>query len=172
MIGSNLEEERLFMIPNTAIDYISEDMLKGLVGAYGLPLEETLSTYRETRSEASPGDLMEAILTDWFFRIPALRVAEARSKEAAGSTYVYEFAWRSPAFEGRLGACHALEIGFAFDTLDKEDNLPLTGPNPPQALPIACTPPGSLSSKTATLAGHNTISKSERLCALMRPPKL
>ena len=27
-----------------------------------------------------------------------------------------------------------IEIGFAFDNLDKEDNLALTGPNPPQAL--------------------------------------
>lgn len=134
LIGSNLEEERLFMVPNTAIDFINEDMLKGAVMAYGLPLEETLATYGEARPGASPGDLLEAVLTDWFFRIPALRVAEARSKEGGSPTYVYEFAWRSPAFDGRLGACHALEIAFAFDTLDKEDNWSISGPNPPQQL--------------------------------------
>ena len=34
---------------------------------------------------------------------------------------MYEFAWRSPQFGGRLGACHALEIPFVFDTLWEGD---------------------------------------------------
>ncbi len=134
LIGSNTEEDRLFMVPNTAINYINEDILKGVIAAYGLPVEETLATYGEIRPGATPGDLLAAISTDWRFRIPALRVAEARHKEGGGATYVYEFGWQSPAFEGRLGACHALEIAFAFDTLDKAENLPLAGPNPPQQL--------------------------------------
>lgn len=46
---------------------------------------------------------------------------------------MYEFAWRSPQFSGRLGACHALEIPFIFDTLGKgtETLLSLT---PPQSI--------------------------------------
>lgn len=32
---------------------------------------------------------------------------------------MYWFCWSSRAFEGRLGATHALEIPFAFDNLDK-----------------------------------------------------
>ena len=32
---------------------------------------------------------------------------------------MYWFCWPSRAFEGRLGATHALEIPFAFDNLDK-----------------------------------------------------
>jgi para-nitrobenzyl esterase len=49
---------------------------------------------------------------------------------------MYEFAWPSPQFDGRLGAVHALEIPFVFDTLDQELPLlgPLLGPNPPQQL--------------------------------------
>ncbi len=47
---------------------------------------------------------------------------------------VYEFAWRSPAFDGRLGACHALELGFVFDLLDLPSYGPLTGGQAPQAL--------------------------------------
>jgi para-nitrobenzyl esterase len=69
-----------------------------------------------------------AIITDTFFRVPAYRIAEGRK---AGRTYMYEFAWRSPVQE--LGACHALEIGFVFDTLSP-DGIGLTGPNPPVAL--------------------------------------
>ncbi len=49
------------------------------------------------------------------------------------STYMYEFAWRSPQFDGRLGACHALEIPFVFDTLRNQTEL-LWGTDPPQQL--------------------------------------
>ena len=46
---------------------------------------------------------------------------------------MYEFAWRSPQFGGRLGACHALEIAFAFDTLGNGTE-PLLGSDPQQPL--------------------------------------
>ena len=39
--------------------------------------------------------------------------ADAHLPAKAG-TYMYEFAWSAP----EVGACHALEIGFVFDTLD------------------------------------------------------
>jgi para-nitrobenzyl esterase len=47
---------------------------------------------------------------------------------------MYEFAWRSPKFDARLGSCHALEIAFVFDTLDQPEIEPLTGSVPPQQL--------------------------------------
>lgn len=46
---------------------------------------------------------------------------------------MYEFAWRSPRFDGGLGACHGLEIAFVFDTLGYEAE-PLAGSDPPQQL--------------------------------------
>ena len=69
---------------------------------------------------------MTDILTDGFFRMPTIQVAEAHQ----GNTYVYEFGWQSqvPGF----GACHALELPFVFDTLGTAD--PITGTEPPQAL--------------------------------------
>jgi para-nitrobenzyl esterase len=131
MVGTNTEEERLFMVPNGAINHTTEEILAGTVAAYGLPVEATLATYRAIRRDASAGDLLEAIVTDWFFRIPAIRLAEA-SLTSGSPTYMYEFAWRSPQFDGRLGACHALEIPFVFDTLEDEGLEPLQGSNAPQ----------------------------------------
>jgi para-nitrobenzyl esterase len=131
MIGTNAEEERLFMVPNGAIDHITEDVLAGSIAAYGLPVAETLTAYRTARPDASAGDLFTAILTDWFFRIPAIRLAEAHA-QGTGGTYMYEFAWRSPQFGGRLGACHGLEIAFVFDNLDREGNEGLMGTSGPQ----------------------------------------
>jgi carboxylesterase type B len=46
---------------------------------------------------------------------------------------MYDFAWRSPNFNGRLGACHGLEVSFVFDTLGNGTE-PLLGANPPQRL--------------------------------------
>ena len=134
MVGTNTEEERLFMVPNGSIYHITEDILASTIAAYGLPVAETLATYRAKRQDASAGDLYEAILTDWFFRIPAIRMAEAHTQAGAGSTYMYEFSWRSPQFDGHLGACHALEVPFTFDNLDKEGMELLLGPNPPQQI--------------------------------------
>jgi para-nitrobenzyl esterase len=45
---------------------------------------------------------------------------------------MYEFTWRSPRFEGRLGACHYLEVGFVFDRLGRDRAL--AGSEPPQQL--------------------------------------
>lgn len=83
---------------------------------------------------ASAGDLLAAIQTDWYWRIPAILLADARMKNAkTAPTFMYEFAWRSPQFNGLLGACHALEVPFVFDTLGNGTE-PLLGTDPPQQL--------------------------------------
>jgi para-nitrobenzyl esterase len=75
--------------------------------------------------------VLAAMITDWYFRVPAIRMAEARA-DAPSATYAYEFAWPSPV--DRLGACHALEIGFVFDTLREPGSNWLGGPDAPQSL--------------------------------------
>lgn len=132
MVGSNCDEHRLFLVPGGAIDQITDSALAGAVAAYGLPVEPTLAAYGAAYPGASIGDLLAALQTDWYWRIPAIRLADAHAKNSP-ATYMYEFAWRSPQFNGRLGACHALEIAFVFDTLGN-GTAPLLGANPPQAL--------------------------------------
>lgn len=131
LVGTNAEEQRLFMVPNGTINYINDEILTGTVAAYRLPVAATLATYRATRGNASSGDLLAAIITDWFYRIPAIRLAEAHL-QGSGATYMYQFAYRSPQFDGQLGACHSLEIPFVFDTLDIGEMQAVLGANPPQ----------------------------------------
>jgi carboxylesterase type B len=144
MAGTNTEDWRLFVVAGGAIDGVTDRILTGAVAvhgyqalaAYGLPAETALGAYRAAYPGASPGDLLAAVQTDWWCRIPAIRLAEARAT-GPGATFMYEFAWRSPAFGGRFGACHGLEIPFVFDTLDKgPDQMvgPLLGTDPPQRL--------------------------------------
>jgi para-nitrobenzyl esterase len=133
LTGSNTDEFALFMVPSGAAGFIDEAMLKGALSAVGADVDKVVGSYRSLLPDASPGELFIAAMSDWFFRIPAIRVAEARLAHGA-DTYVYEFSWCSPQFEGALGSCHALEIGFVFDNLDDPAGEALTGSAPPQAL--------------------------------------
>jgi para-nitrobenzyl esterase len=126
LIGTNTDEQRFFMVPTGAMDYIDDMVLQAAAAAYGLG-ETALPTYLANRPGASPGDILAAISGDWFFRIPALRVAEARRQSP---TWVYEFAWSTP----QLGACHYADVAFAFDTLQSEGADWLLGSEPPQIL--------------------------------------
>jgi para-nitrobenzyl esterase len=132
IVGTTTDEWRLFLVPNGVIGHITDTVLAGTIAAYGLPVEAALIAYRAAHPGASPGDLLAAIQTDWYIRIPAIRLADAHAKSAS-ATYMYEFAWRSPQFNGRLGACHALEVPFVFDTLGSGTES-LLGTNPPQEL--------------------------------------
>jgi carboxylesterase 2/para-nitrobenzyl esterase len=132
LVGSNADEWRLFLVPGGDIEHITDDALAGTMAAYGLPIDAALATYRAAHPNASAGDLFAAVQGDWYWRIPSVRLAEAHARNAK-ATYMYEFAWRSPQFNGRLGACHALEIPFVFDTLG-QGTEPLLGSNPPQQL--------------------------------------
>ncbi|MGH2478720.1 MAG: carboxylesterase/lipase family protein, partial [Ktedonobacteraceae bacterium] len=131
LVGTNTDEYRFFTVPNGAIDLMGEQALTMRFMAYELPAEEALATYRKIQPDASTGDLCTAVITDWFFRIPALRLAEAGVAHEQ-ATYMYEFAWRTPQLEGRLGSCHALELAFVFDNLHQAENRGLVGPAGPQ----------------------------------------
>ena len=131
-MGSNTEETRLFFLSDGSIDRITDAAVVAMAAAYGLPAE-ALGGYRAAHPGASAGDLFSAIQTDWYWRIPAIRLADAHSTNARASTYMYEFAWRSPQLGGRLGAAHAVEIPFVFDTLGLGTE-PLLGRDPPQSL--------------------------------------
>ena len=133
LVGSNRDEHRLFLVPSGLVDHVTEDLLRLVLAGYRLPAERALAAYRAPAPDASPGELLADVATDWFYRVPAVRLAEARAG-GPGRTYVYEFAWPSPQFDGRLGSCHALEIAFVFDLLAAPENQPLAGDAPPQRL--------------------------------------
>ncbi|MGW2180309.1 carboxylesterase/lipase family protein [Streptomyces sp. NPDC001732] len=129
LIGSNTEEYRLFLVPTERLHTLPESALRAMTAAYGLDPATALPVYRATRPDTTPGELLAAVATDWFYRIPAIRLAES-----VPGSYLYEFAWRSPRFDGALGACHALELPFVFDRLHDPSYAPMLGAHPPQAL--------------------------------------
>ncbi len=112
LIGTNRDETTLW-----GYGEINDERLRKIVARLGGD-DETITAYRSARPGASANDVLVAITTDHMFRIPAIRLAEARADHSA-KTWMYLFAWESRAFGGRLKATHALEIPFVFDNLDK-----------------------------------------------------
>ncbi|MGV9711593.1 carboxylesterase/lipase family protein [Gordonia sp. NPDC003424] len=132
LTGSTRDESRLFLVAPGAIDHVDDTMLVAGAGMYGLS-EDGVNVYRANRPQGSPGDVMAALVTDWFFGIPALRVAETRVNRGRAATFVYRFDLLSPADNDRLGSAHATEIPFVFDTAHLPASAGLVGPNPSQA---------------------------------------
>ncbi|AEA28044.1 carboxylesterase/lipase family protein [Pseudonocardia benzenivorans] len=127
LTGWNRDEARLFLVAAGTIDLVDEPTLLGGAAAYGLG-PDGVAAYREARPGASPGDLMAALVTDWFFGVPALRYAEARVTAGTGTSWVYRFDHPEPGVNGGLGACHGVEIPFVFGTADHESTRTRIGP--------------------------------------------
>ena len=73
------------------------------------------------------------------------------------ATYMYEFAWRSAQFGGRLGACHGLDVPFVFDTLGYGTE-PLLRSDPPQQVANQMHAAWVVFATNGTAVGRNTIS--------------
>ncbi|MDI1464431.1 carboxylesterase family protein [Catellatospora sp. KI3] len=128
MLGYNAEEYRLWFVPTGMLEKINGLTLRLALAKFRVP-GRTVQAYRAAWPQAVPGELLGIIATDRLLRLPLNRLADAR---LPARTWLYEFAWRSPV--DRLGACHALEIGFVFDTLASPDGRALAGDAPPQPL--------------------------------------
>lgn len=71
-----------------------------------------------------------AAATDMVFTVPAIRLADAQAAHQP-STYLYRFDWPTALLDGRLGACHGIEIPFVFDIFDASPISYLAGPDAP-----------------------------------------
>ncbi len=129
LIGANAEEMNIYLVPTGAKAKINT-VLAWLVLRASHPRPwRTLLAYGLGRGKA--GDVLLAAMHDLVFRLPVRDFAAAHR----GRTHLYDFGWRSPQCGGELGACHALELPFVFDTLSTcTGPTGLTGDDPPQAL--------------------------------------
>ncbi|MEV5596504.1 carboxylesterase family protein [Streptomyces sp. NPDC052496] len=115
LIGTNAEEGNLYLSPvgryatSTAADVDA-------VAAASHPAPARLvETYRTARPGASYGALRSAVMGDALFGAGSWALASAHAAHPGAATFAYEFAWRSPALGGTLGAAHAVELPFVFD---------------------------------------------------------
>jgi para-nitrobenzyl esterase len=135
LVGSNTDEMNLYLVGLGAPAPAGE-MLRAAVAALHPDPDAVLDAYRDAGRGADALALLAAIGTDYVFGVPTRRLAEAHAPLAAG-TWRYEFAWRSPGIEGRLGACHGLELPFVFDNVGRVDTGMLAIPDDEQTRALA-----------------------------------
>ncbi|MGI9624040.1 MAG: carboxylesterase/lipase family protein [Acidimicrobiales bacterium] len=111
LTGTNADEATLW-----GTSRITDDRLHRAMARFVDPPDDLIDHYRERWSDASSGEIATSLATDQMFRIPAIRMAEARAVHG-GATWMYLFDWKSKAFGGALGATHALDIPFTFNNL-------------------------------------------------------
>jgi hypothetical protein len=120
LTGTTADEWNLFHVMSKANGAMDDAGLRRrVVHAIGEErADAVIETYRAGRPGESADDLWCAMATDRVFRAPCAHLAEAQA-EHEPDTYVYEFTFRSTAFGGNMGACHAIDVPFVFDNVDR-----------------------------------------------------
>ena len=130
LIGALDEEWKLFdaMMPGEPPN--EEDVVARLDGFHGNG-REAYDAYRDARAargeSTEPREIFQQAAGDLLFRIPADQLASAQAAQQP-DTYAYIYDWKSPALDGALGACHALDIPFTFGTHGLAEEFAGTGP--------------------------------------------
>jgi para-nitrobenzyl esterase len=133
LCGTNLDETKFHRAIDPAVDTLDAGGLLArcrTIWPTANHAECVIETYRTARqargADASPPEIWFAIANDHRYRAPLMRQADLHAAHTP-QTYVYLFAWRSPARGGRLGAAHGMEMPFVFGRLDDPRIGPLTG---------------------------------------------
>ncbi|WP_413759429.1 carboxylesterase/lipase family protein [Streptomyces sp. MMBL 11-3] len=130
LLGWTSEEHRLWLAPTGLLRRLDRLGPLALAAARARCRcgPEVPRGYRLARPGAGAAELVGQMVTDFLLRAPLRQLADGHGARS----YVYEFAW--PSNVPGLGACHALELGFVFDTAHTPDAARLTGPGAPQPL--------------------------------------
>ncbi|WP_121749021.1 carboxylesterase family protein [Streptomyces sp. E2N166] len=125
LVGTNTEEGNLYLVPvGKYATSTAADVDEAAARSHPDPAR-LVEAYRESRPEASLAELRSAIMTDALFGAGSRALAGAHAAHPRSATFAYEFAWRSHALDGELGAAHAVELPFVFDLADRPE---LNGP--------------------------------------------
>ena len=77
-----------------------------------------IDAYRATLKDATPTDLLIAIISDFQFRKNTMSFAAMRADQGKAPVYYYVFDWRTPVYGGVLRTPHTLEVPFVFGSTE------------------------------------------------------
>ncbi|HEX3980362.1 MAG TPA: carboxylesterase family protein [Acidimicrobiales bacterium] len=136
LVGPTRDESTFFTVGDPSLRNLDEAGLRRWTRRLSPDPEltesliEEVTSARAARGEAvTPRDLWVAISTEYVFRLPSVRLADAHAAAAAPGvgTYCYLFTWESPMFGGYLASCHALDLPFVFGIVDNPAIAGFTG---------------------------------------------
>lgn len=106
-------------------------VLDRLMRQFGLDEEQAgalMMQFRRDDPARSDSDVLIALITETLYRGPMMAAADAKARAGKAPVYLYNFAWRSPVEGGRWGTPHAMDIPFAFGTIDKASAITAGAP--------------------------------------------
>jgi para-nitrobenzyl esterase len=121
MVGCNTHEQAFFAVSRdkAAFDLDEAGLRQRAVAAVGeQKAPQLLELYKKEFPGKSPSELYFLFGTDRGTRMTAITQAERKFQQGKAPVYMYLFAWRTPAVEGKMGAPHTVEIPFVFDNTD------------------------------------------------------
>ncbi|MEU1392764.1 MULTISPECIES: carboxylesterase family protein [unclassified Nonomuraea] len=125
LVGHNRDEYRLFMALNGELGQVTAEQAAAALRT----LAPDPAAYRAAHPEAGDERLYELVHSDWLFRMPSVRLAEAHGRH--GRAHLYELTWPAPGMGGMLGACHGLGLPLTFGNLTAGVAGLLLGQEPP-----------------------------------------
>ncbi|MEV7045038.1 carboxylesterase family protein [Amycolatopsis sp. NPDC051061] len=117
LIGSNADEGNLYTVPTRLLETAGDAELMAAARRRFRDPDVRVDRYRSLHPTWSDGQLLARLITD-AFNAGSRRLADAHSVRSRGKTFSYEFRWASGAYDGRLAACHCVELPFVFDRAD------------------------------------------------------
>ncbi len=94
---------------------LTEEGLKALVNQrFGARGAQILALYRRRYPSKSPYLVQAEILTDSGFRRAAIQQAERKAAQGRGKVWMYQWDWATPAWDGKFGAVHGLDVSASF----------------------------------------------------------
>ena len=121
MIGDMKDEMASFLATDDKVWHraLTETELRERVAAIaGDAADRVIDVYRRRYPDASPAERLIATTTDSNFRQRSMILAQRRVAQRRGPVWVYSFEWETPVHDGRMKAPHAMDVPFAFDTID------------------------------------------------------
>jgi para-nitrobenzyl esterase len=73
-----------------------------------------LALYRARYPRKSPFLIQAQAATDNGFRRSAVTQAERKAAQGRGKVWVYEWDWATPAYDGKFGAVHGIDVSASF----------------------------------------------------------
>ena len=107
MISTTLDDAGIFF---DRFSMTENEMADTLTATFGDRATALQTTYREHFPAKSPYLLHSQIMTDLGFRRLAHAQAEKRLSHPGAPVYAYLWEWTCPAFDGKFGALHAMDV--------------------------------------------------------------
>jgi para-nitrobenzyl esterase len=121
LVGGTKDESAIFLAPDNAVwnrTLTDADLRKRVEAVAGDAAEPLLAYYANCMPAANAAERLITATTASNFGVRSILLAERRAARNKAPVWMYDFAWETPAFDGKLKACHSVEVPFVFDSLN------------------------------------------------------